>query len=209
MAILASEGPTTSDYLRGALCGLSAVCIWAAFIVVSRLGVSTSLTPWDVVAIRLRRRRRYSVAPPLETRAGPRPPRMARRGCRRGRLRCADGAAGERRPALCTGGTRWCALSGCHAADGRITGGGDPEGGVHAAKDRRAYPDHTGRGGNRMGHPAAPSAPGRTSATCSSCVPDWRGPVTRLPCGAHGSMVCTPPRSPLLRRLLSICRCTR
>ena len=52
MAVLASEGPTTSEYLRGALCGLSAVCIWAAFIVVSRLGVSTSLTPWDVAAIR-------------------------------------------------------------------------------------------------------------------------------------------------------------
>src|SRR5215831_16746044 len=52
MAFLASEGPTTSDYLRGVLCGLSAVCIWAAFIVVSRLGVRTSLTPWDVAAIR-------------------------------------------------------------------------------------------------------------------------------------------------------------
>jgi drug/metabolite transporter (DMT)-like permease len=28
------------------------VCIWAGFIVVSRLGVSTSLTPWDIAAIR-------------------------------------------------------------------------------------------------------------------------------------------------------------
>jgi hypothetical protein len=52
MAILASEGPTTSEYLHGALCCLSAVCIWAAFIVVSLLGVSTSLTPWDVAATR-------------------------------------------------------------------------------------------------------------------------------------------------------------
>jgi len=43
---------TTSNYLRGALYGFSAVCIWAAFIVVSRLGVHTSLAPWDVVAIR-------------------------------------------------------------------------------------------------------------------------------------------------------------
>jgi drug/metabolite transporter (DMT)-like permease len=43
---------TNSDYARGALCGLAAVCIWAGFIVVSRLGVKTSLTPWDVVAIR-------------------------------------------------------------------------------------------------------------------------------------------------------------
>ena len=42
----------TRNYARGALYGLSAVCIWAAFIVVSRLGVRTSLTPWDVAAIR-------------------------------------------------------------------------------------------------------------------------------------------------------------
>lgn len=35
---------------------LAAVCIWAAFIVVSRFGVRTSLTPWDITAIR------YSVA---------------------------------------------------------------------------------------------------------------------------------------------------
>jgi len=42
----------TSNYLRGALSGLSAVCIWATFIVVSRLGVRTSLTPSDVAAIR-------------------------------------------------------------------------------------------------------------------------------------------------------------
>jgi hypothetical protein len=44
--------PTTSDYTRGAIYGLAAVCIWAGFIVASRLGVRTSLTPWDVVAIR-------------------------------------------------------------------------------------------------------------------------------------------------------------
>jgi drug/metabolite transporter (DMT)-like permease len=46
------QKPSTSEYVRGALYGLAAVCIWAAFIVVSRLGVSTSLTPWDVAAIR-------------------------------------------------------------------------------------------------------------------------------------------------------------
>src|SRR4051794_7662073 len=42
----------SADYLRGATYGLMAVCIWAAFIVVSRLGVTTTLTPWDVAAIR-------------------------------------------------------------------------------------------------------------------------------------------------------------
>jgi drug/metabolite transporter (DMT)-like permease len=41
-----------SAYTRGAIYGLGAVCIWGAFIVVSRLGVRTSLTPWDVAAIR-------------------------------------------------------------------------------------------------------------------------------------------------------------
>jgi drug/metabolite transporter (DMT)-like permease len=41
-----------SNFVRGALYGLSAVSIWATFIVVSRLGVRTSLTPWDVAAIR-------------------------------------------------------------------------------------------------------------------------------------------------------------
>lgn len=46
------QNTATSDYVRGALYGLAAVCIWAAFIVVSRLGVSTTLTPWDVAAIR-------------------------------------------------------------------------------------------------------------------------------------------------------------
>ncbi len=46
------EGPTKAAYMRGAIYGLAAVCIWGAFIVVSRLGVRTSLTPWDIVAIR-------------------------------------------------------------------------------------------------------------------------------------------------------------
>src|SRR5215475_3392567 len=44
--------PATSQYVQGAVYGLAAVCIWASFIVVSRLGVKTSLSPWDVVAIR-------------------------------------------------------------------------------------------------------------------------------------------------------------
>jgi drug/metabolite transporter (DMT)-like permease len=43
---------TPANYAHGALYGLAAVCIWAAFIVVSRFGVRTSLTPWDITAIR-------------------------------------------------------------------------------------------------------------------------------------------------------------
>jgi drug/metabolite transporter (DMT)-like permease len=49
---MVAQSPTTSEYARGALYGLAAVSIWAGFIVVARLGIRTSLTPWDITAIR-------------------------------------------------------------------------------------------------------------------------------------------------------------
>src|SRR5476649_1462284 len=42
----------TRQYLRGALYGLGAVSIWSGWIVVARLGLRTSLTPWDIAALR-------------------------------------------------------------------------------------------------------------------------------------------------------------
>lgn len=44
--------PTTSEYIRGSLYGLAAVSIWASWIVAVRLGIKTSLAPWDITAIR-------------------------------------------------------------------------------------------------------------------------------------------------------------
>jgi drug/metabolite transporter (DMT)-like permease len=44
--------PTTSEYIRGSLYGLAAVSIWASWIVAVRLGIRTSLKPWDITAIR-------------------------------------------------------------------------------------------------------------------------------------------------------------
>jgi drug/metabolite transporter (DMT)-like permease len=44
--------PTTSEYIRGALYGLAAVSMWAAWVVAVRLGLRTSLKPWDITAIR-------------------------------------------------------------------------------------------------------------------------------------------------------------
>lgn len=41
-----------SENAFGVLCGLAAVFIWSAFIIASRFGVRTHLTPWDIVAIR-------------------------------------------------------------------------------------------------------------------------------------------------------------
>jgi drug/metabolite transporter (DMT)-like permease len=40
------------QYLRGAVYGLAAVSIWSGWIVVARLGLRTSLTPWDIAALR-------------------------------------------------------------------------------------------------------------------------------------------------------------
>jgi len=45
-------GPTTSEYIRGALYGVAAVGIWASWIVTVRLGIKTSLQPWDIVCLR-------------------------------------------------------------------------------------------------------------------------------------------------------------
>lgn len=41
-----------AQYLRGAACGLAAVSIWSGWIVVARLGLRTSLTPWDIAGLR-------------------------------------------------------------------------------------------------------------------------------------------------------------
>jgi drug/metabolite transporter (DMT)-like permease len=44
--------PTRSEYIRGSLYGLAAVSMWAAWVVAVRLGIRTSLKPWDITAIR-------------------------------------------------------------------------------------------------------------------------------------------------------------
>jgi drug/metabolite transporter (DMT)-like permease len=49
---MVQQNPTTSEYIRGAFYGIAAVSIWASFIVVARLGLRTTLTPWDIAAIR-------------------------------------------------------------------------------------------------------------------------------------------------------------
>src|SRR6266481_6577562 len=48
----ASRKLATQDFARGALYGLAAVSIWSGWIVVARLGLRTSLTPWDIAALR-------------------------------------------------------------------------------------------------------------------------------------------------------------
>ena len=52
MTPVAGRTPTSSAYTRGALYGLAAVSIWAGNIVVAGLGLRSSLTPWDISAIR-------------------------------------------------------------------------------------------------------------------------------------------------------------
>src|SRR6185503_104015 len=52
MTVAVAHAPTTSAYTRGALYGLAAVSIWAGNIVVAGHGLRSSLTPWDISAIR-------------------------------------------------------------------------------------------------------------------------------------------------------------
>jgi drug/metabolite transporter (DMT)-like permease len=52
MTEVAIDRQTAAEYARGALYGLAAVSIWSGWIVVARLGLRTSLTPWDIAALR-------------------------------------------------------------------------------------------------------------------------------------------------------------
>jgi drug/metabolite transporter (DMT)-like permease len=52
MTELAVSGRGAAEYVRGALYGLAAVGIWSGWIVVARLGLKSSLTPWDIAALR-------------------------------------------------------------------------------------------------------------------------------------------------------------
>src|SRR3954452_3985595 len=52
MSDAAIGGQATVRYTRGAFYGLAAVSIWSGWIVVARLGLRTSLTPWDIAALR-------------------------------------------------------------------------------------------------------------------------------------------------------------
>jgi drug/metabolite transporter (DMT)-like permease len=52
MAEILTSRRTLAEYLRGAAYGLAAVGIWAGNLVVAGLGLRSSLTPWDISAIR-------------------------------------------------------------------------------------------------------------------------------------------------------------
>jgi drug/metabolite transporter (DMT)-like permease len=52
MTELAAGGRSAAEYVRGAIYGLAAVSIWSGWIVVARLGLKSSLTPWDIAALR-------------------------------------------------------------------------------------------------------------------------------------------------------------
>jgi len=43
----------TREYITGIICALLVVLLWSSFHIVSRVGVQTSLTPYDLVALRL------------------------------------------------------------------------------------------------------------------------------------------------------------
>jgi drug/metabolite transporter (DMT)-like permease len=50
-AIMASDRDV-GQYFRGALYGLAAVSIWSGWIVIAQLGLRSSLSPWDIAALR-------------------------------------------------------------------------------------------------------------------------------------------------------------
>jgi hypothetical protein len=45
--------PETSRFVAGALCGVATVAIWAGWLVMMRLGITTTLAVVDLTALRL------------------------------------------------------------------------------------------------------------------------------------------------------------
>lgn len=50
--IFVASAKISAHYLAGAGFGLGAVLIWAGWLVIARLGLKSSLIPWDIVALR-------------------------------------------------------------------------------------------------------------------------------------------------------------
>jgi drug/metabolite transporter (DMT)-like permease len=44
--------PASGKYLKGAVCGLAAACIWASWSAMTRFAVTTRFDPWDVALLR-------------------------------------------------------------------------------------------------------------------------------------------------------------
>ena len=192
---------TAREYARGAIYGLSAVCIWAAFIVVSRLGVRTSLTPGDVAAIR------FAVAGMLLL------PYLIGRGLALDRLGWVGVAAvvmgcGAPMVLLMNAGLLFAPA----AHGGALSPGVMPlmVALLAAAILGEAITPRSCWGPSALSGPrAAHLEHTRTLAIFSSCAQDWHGPATRSPCGALGSMACTLRRSQQPARSLSIYRSMR
>ena len=138
-----------AKYLRGAACGLAAVSIWSGWIVVARLGLRSSLTPWDIAALR------FGVAGLLML------PLVFMRGVALDRLGWGGLAAivlggaapvflANCGPDVCTGGPCRRVVSGRHAADGRAAGGGRARRGIFFGQEARLCADPARRAGDRV-----------------------------------------------------------
>ena len=122
------ESPTKAAYMRGAIYGLAAVCIWGAFIVVSRLWRTDEP---DAVGC-CRHTFHCGGCPPVavlgKKGSGAWPPWLDRSGRHHCRLWGADGAACERGLVVRARRSRRCVVSRRHAIDGRGPGRNGPEG---------------------------------------------------------------------------------
>jgi EamA-like transporter family len=187
-----AQSPTNSEYARGALYGLAAVSIWAGFIVVARLGIRTSPTPWDIAAIR------FAVSGSLLL------PYAIRRGLSLERLGWTGLAAvvsGCGAPMVLLANAGLLFAPAAHA--GALFPGVTP---LMVAMLAAAILRETFTSQKRWDAPlslwapsassgarVAPSALPRTSDIYSFSPLDWPGPATPSPCGVHGSMASTPP----------------
>jgi multidrug transporter EmrE-like cation transporter len=179
-------------YTRGSLYGLAAVSIWAGNIVVAGLGLRSSLTPWDISAIR------FGVAGLLLL------PLLLRVGVAFEQLGWIGLAA------LVLGGAPTVVFANYGLVFAPAAHAGALFPGVmplmvallaavilkepFTPQKRVGFALIVTVSSASCGAQAAALAPRRTLATCCFSGPRSRGPATRWRCGGHASTGFTPPR---------------
>ena len=206
MTELAAGGRSAAEYVRGALYGLAAVSIWSGWIVVARLGLKSSLTPWDIAALRFGVAGLLLLPYVVSKGLASRSPRLDRAGGDRARRRRTRPVR-ERRPDVRPGRACGSVVSRRHAADGRASCGSLPARAVYGCEKDRLRADPFRRFRQSHGAPAAMrSSPGRPSGICCFSAPLWPGPSILSRCVVRGLLGCMPRPSRQLAPWFSTCR---
>ena len=196
---------SAAQYTRGALYGLAAVSIWSGWIVVARPRLTHEPHALGYRGPSLRRGR----PAPAAVRAEQRTCAIDRLGWVGLAAIVLGGGAPvllANRPAVRAGGTCRRPVSRRHAADGRDSGGGYSEGGIHSSEMARLRADPARRLRHRLGTGGSTGSQQTYRSRAVSRIGLGLGLLHGRHAPARASMDCMPLPSLLSERWCSTCR---